>query len=573
MGLRLSSTAAIMAMFGLVYAIIFVFGIFYSLSLWLMIGLTIGIILLQYLIGPIIIGWIYRIEWIPYNQFKEQFPHLAEAVDIVVSVKGIKIPRMGIIRDGNPNAFTYGWTKNSARIVITEGILEHLNKREQKAVVAHELGHVVHNDFIIMTLVFAIPLILYTIARWAFYSAWFNRGNGESALAMRLALYAIAILSFIAYYIGFLISLLVSRIREYYADEHAAQVLEDPNALSTALVKIAYGLLKYNAKEETAKSRARALSSLGIFNPSSAKAFAAISVGASGEYSNEIIQAAAAWDLHNPWAKYFQLFSTHPLPAKRILALNKQCTHYGIDPEIDLSGTKKIKEEQAGKSMIPEFITDFTIKILPILVLIFLLLATLFWILAAAGFVFFFSTTLTPSNVLLFWAAGCLYVAFAFIFRTRFMFKKYYGDKQVIDLLTNIKVSPIRCVPAVIEGTIIGRGQAGYYFGEDLYFRDKTGLMYIDYRSGIPFGDLFFALARARKLLGKFVRIRGWYRRGPGPYFQVDRIEVLDTGKVYRNFYKKMTYIWAILFFIIGFILFYIWFNSNPGGFFGQFVP
>ncbi|GAH36118.1 unnamed protein product, partial [marine sediment metagenome] len=58
---------------------------------------------------------------------------------------------MGLIDDGNPNAFTFGHHKNNARVVITSGILQHLNKKEQASVVAHEMGHVVHSDFIIMT--------------------------------------------------------------------------------------------------------------------------------------------------------------------------------------------------------------------------------------------------------------------------------------------------------------------------------------------------------------------------------------------------------------------------------------
>ena len=52
---------------------------------------------------------------------------------------------------------------------------------------------------------------------------------------------------------------MVSRIREYYADEHAGALTENPNALSTALVKIAYGLLIDAQYEEKQKSRVRAL--------------------------------------------------------------------------------------------------------------------------------------------------------------------------------------------------------------------------------------------------------------------------------------------------------------------------
>ena len=167
-----------------------------------MIGLTFGIVLLQYLFGPLIVNWIYHIEWMPYDQFQKTYPYLADVVDKVIAVREIKIPRMGIIPDRNPNAFTFGWTKNSARIVITQGILEYLNEEEQQAVVAHELGHVVHNDFILMTLVFAVPLLLLTIARWAYYSSkGFFQGSDDEGIgaAIGLSLTIIAAISYISY--------------------------------------------------------------------------------------------------------------------------------------------------------------------------------------------------------------------------------------------------------------------------------------------------------------------------------------------------------------------------------------
>jgi len=558
------------ALFGLIYAIVFVIGIWYSWSLWLMVGLTLFIILLQYLISPILINWIYRIEWIPYEQYRGQFPHLAEAVDKVIAVRGIKTPRMGIIRDGNPNAFTFGWTKNSARIVITTGILNYLNEEEQKAVVSHELGHVVHNDFIVMTLVFAVPLVLLTIARWAFYTSWFSRSRNKEGAILGLALIAIAILSYIAYFIGYLISLMVSRIREYYADEHAGELTENPNALSTALVKIAYGLLIDAQYEEKQKSRVRALKGIGIFDPKSAVSFAAASMNSSGRYSQDAIQAAASWDLFNPWAKYYQLFSTHPLPAKRILRLNNQCELYGIKPELDFSKAKQIRKEQAGKSMMDEFLVDVAVKFLPILIFIALIGMTIVWIFGAVGFSNILINTFTLSNLLLFWAVGFYLIGFGSLIKTQFVYKSGFEPKNVVELVTNIKVSPIRTIPAVMEGVIIGRGIPGYYFGADLYLQDSTGLMYIDYRFGLGIMDFFFAIRRVKKLVGQRVRIKGWYRRGPSPYLQVDTIET-ETGRRFKNYAKHMTYIWAVVAFIIGLVLFYFWYTTSPTGFFGLF--
>jgi len=533
-----------------------------------MIAITIGMVLFQYGISPLIVGWLYRIDWIPYEQFAAEFPHLADSLDKVVAYNNIKVPRLGIIHDMNPNAFTYGWSKNSARVILTDGILHYLNKKEQNAVFSHELGHVVHSDFILMTIVFAIPLLLLTIARWAYYASYFSRSsrsNSDEASYARLALIAIALLSYISYYLSYLISLIISRIREYYADEHSAEVLEDPNALATGLVKIAYGLLVDGNLEERKKSRVRGLRGLGIFDPSAARGLGVISVGTTQVLSMEAIQKAAAWDLYNPWAKYYQIFSTHPLPAKRIMRLNMQCEIYGLKPEIDFSDAKRLKEEQAGKTLWDQFLWDIFIRSLPTLVFLVLLGLTIVWIfdvVAATVFVGFDVPFLVPvyANMWLVWAIGFYVIGFMSIIKTRYMYKSGFEDKKVVELVTNVKVSPIRTVPAFIEGKIVGKGIPGYYFSEDMYFQDDTGLMYVDYRFGIGIVDLIFSLRSVNRLIGQNVRIKGWYRRGPIPYIQVDTI-TSESGRRHRNYSKAFRYVWAVLAFLLGIACIYFWFQ------------
>ncbi len=295
------------------------------------------------------------------------------------------------------------------------------------------------------------------------------------------------------------------------------------------------------------------LRGLGIFNPSGARGLVVNSMGSKGIYSKDAIQAAAAWDLFNPWAKYYQAFSTHPLPAKRIQRLNKQCETYGLQPDIDFSDARRIKEEQAGKSMLDEFLVDVTIKNLSVLVLIAMGIFTVLWIFGLAGFVGF---TLLPIAINLQWLLFLWFITFyimgfAYLLKIGFMYKKGHEPKTVLDLVTNVKVSPIRCVPAYIEGTIIGRGVAGYYFSDDLYFKDETGILYIDYSFGIRLVDWFFAITKVQKLIGQRVRIKGWYRRGPIPYLQVHSIET-EMEKRFKNYKKQLTYLWAVLLFFIG---------------------
>ncbi len=559
---------AITALFALLYAVVFVIGVwFLPSSIWglvIMVGFTIAIVLFQYGISPLIIGWIYRIDWIPYEEFAGRFPHMADSLNKVVAYNGIKMPRLGIIHDLNPNAFTYGWSKNSARVVITDGILKYLNKKEQNAVFSHELGHVVHSDFIIMTIVFAIPLVLLTIARWAYYTSWFSgrrRSSDDEANAIYLLLIAVAVLSYLSYYLGYLISLIVSRVREYYADQHAAEVLEDPNPLSTGLVKIAYGLLvdrdiNVDVRERN-RSKVRALRGLGIFDPSAAKGLGIISVSTQGVLSMDAIEGAAAWDLYNPWARYYQFLSTHPLPARRIQRLNDQCEFYGKKPEIDFTHAKEIKEQQAGKTLWDQFLFDIFMKALPTLIFIALLAITIVWLFALAEIITI--PWLNEKVMLMMWAIGFYIIGFGSILKTKFMYKSGFEAKRVVDLVTNVKASPMRSVPAIMEGKIIGRGIPGYYFSEDMYFQDETGLMYVDYRFGIGIVDLIFSLRTVKRIVGQRVKIKGWYRRGPSPYIQVDTIET-EMGRRHRNYAKHLRYFWAVLAFILGIGCLYFWF-------------
>lgn len=140
------------------------------------------------------------------------------------------------------------------------------------------------------------------------------------------------------------------------------------------------------------------------------------------------------------------------------------------------------------------------------------------------------------------------------------MYKTGFESRRVVDLVTNIKVSPVRTIPAIVEGKIIGKGIPGYYFSNDMYFQDDTGLMYIDDRFGIGIVDLIHSFSRVRKLMGQHVRIKGWYRRGPIPYIQVATIET-ESGRRFKNYARHLRYLWAVLEFIIGLVILYFWFG------------
>jgi hypothetical protein len=85
-------------------------------------------------------------------------------------------------------------------------------------------------------------------------------------------------------------------------------------------------------------------------------------------------------------------------------------------------------------------------------------------------------------------------------------------------------------------------------------------LMYVDYRFGISIVDLIFSLRTVKRLIGQRVRIKGWYRRGPIHYIQVDTIET-ESGRRHRNYAKYLRYIWVVLAVGLGIFFIYLWFT------------
>src|SRR5262249_51543545 len=129
--------------------------------------------------------------------------------------------------------------------------------------------------------------------------------------------------AYVLYVVSEYVVLWFSRTREYYADRFAGKVTGNPNALASALVKIAYGLAaqegpaeakedeKKEKSEKTEKrqaSRIEALGALNIFNREGAVSLVMASAGSTADkkLDPEQVKGAMQWDLWNPWAKFYE---------------------------------------------------------------------------------------------------------------------------------------------------------------------------------------------------------------------------------------------------------------------------
>ena len=287
-----------------------------ELNLGFAITLTIIINGVIWLISPWIsdwsLRWFNKLEFLDDAQVQTRYPAVHQLMHDVANQYGFKAPHLGIIPDRNPTAFTYGLLRSNARIVLTDGIFEFLNEDEQRAVVAHELGHIVHRDFIVMTAAGTLVQILYQVYAAAMRSARSNSGskrNGGPVL--------VGIAALLMYYVGIYLLYYLSRTREYLADAFSADRVEGRH-LANALVKIAYGIVRVEDTDST-QSLLQSTRHMGVIDVQNARYSG---LEAEGDlHQPERASEAMLFDAYNPWARLIELNSTHPLTGMRIAHL------------------------------------------------------------------------------------------------------------------------------------------------------------------------------------------------------------------------------------------------------------
>lgn len=306
--LKLRLSLAVMLLFGLIFAIVILaatlLGYGGNYTLFVILGL--GIIFIQYLIGPSMVEKAMGVKYVT----EQQAPELHQMVSELAMNAGISKPKIGVSETNIPNAFAFGRTKKDGRVCVTRGILNTLNKDELKAVLGHELSHIKHNDMAVTTLVSAVPLICYYIALSFLFSGDSRNGGGI----------LIGVLAIAAYFLGQLIVLFISRTREYYADLGSIEIGGKPDKLASALYKLVYGAAKSPKEEVKDIQGVKAFFLNDISNArDDIEQLSQLDLNRDGEISEiELAQLKSKNVNIKTSDKVMELFSTHPNMLKRI---------------------------------------------------------------------------------------------------------------------------------------------------------------------------------------------------------------------------------------------------------------
>ena len=423
-----------------------------------------------------------------------------------------QLPKLAILPISAPVALTYGNLPRTARIVVSQGLLEQLADDEIATIYALQLGHIVHWDFVVMSLV-----LLFTIPAYRLYqqfSHWGDRTQKHLRFVM-------GIMACLAYGVWFLLTVpasWLSQLRLYYSDRLSNSITGNPNGLVRALLKIAIGIADRVQKEQEISWQ---LESLNILAPVGYQQ--SICLGSIVPHTT--FESFLKWDYLNPYRWWFVINNTHPLMGDRLQRLSSVARNWHLDTELYLDSQQPLAVKRQS----------FFLQMAPFLgIPLGVVFAMAIWLVWQMAFFFKFLNLKWIYDNWSF-ATGCLLIGFSIgiLIRINSFFPEIKSatvetNDHLCSLLANPAALPIDSVSVCLVGKLLGRRGTSNFLGQDLILQSSTGLVKLHYISML--GQPVFP----QDWVGRQIIITGWLRRGATPWIDIQSLQT-QSGKTINS--------------------------------------
>lgn len=162
---------------------------------------------------------------------RSSHPKLYGMIEELARKAELPMPAVYIIPQKQPNAFATGRNPENSAVAVTQGILQTLDERQLRGVIAHELAHIQNRDILTQTIVTTVVSALTMLAQFAYFIPMGGNDRGSNPLVALIVLITAPIAAT-------MLQAAISRTREYEADRVGAEISGEPQQLASALQTI-----------------------------------------------------------------------------------------------------------------------------------------------------------------------------------------------------------------------------------------------------------------------------------------------------------------------------------------------
>ena len=492
------------------------YSFYYNPTVPLLIGLAILLLFCPWLLDGLL-KLCYGKKPLSVETLTTHSQEAARVLQRLTRERKLPLPKLGILPTNAPIALTYGNLPNTARIVVSKGLLEQLADDEIAAIYASQIGHIIRWDFVLMSigvLVVQIPYTVYwSVAQW---------GEQWEGFILRGTTAAIASTAYGIYWLLRWPLVWLSRIRIYFSDRYASDATGNPNGLSRAILKIAIGIAK--DIEQQGKT-SWLLEGFDLLMPLGYRQ--AITLGSLYPYT--AFEQVLAWDYINPYRRFLAFNNSHPLTGDRLQLLARYAQYWKLETELNLIAPNSLLNTQNSKLFLqgaPYFG-----------MLIGLILGAMLWLLGAIGSL----ARIRLLSWLLddYWWFLQGFVLAGFSIGTVLRINPFFPDitsstrtdeTTLPELLAAADALPTDSQPVRFQGKLLGRPGIAGWLGQDLILQSNAGLVKLHHYSWLgPIGNLLSGANRHNNLANRAVTVSGWFRRGATPWIDLEAIST-QTG-------------------------------------------
>lgn len=473
----------------------------------------------------------YGLKSLSLETLTSRSPEAARVLQSFTRERRLPAPTLFVLPDSAPLALTYGNLRRTARIAVSQGLLDRLADDEIASIYAAQLGHILDWDFVLMSLGVLVAQVPYT-----FYWRVSTLGEQWQNAFLRFIAGAFAALGYGIYWLFRWPILWLSRARIYYSDRISCEITGNPNGLTRALLKIAIGIA--NDVERQGQT-SYLLEGFELLTPVGYRQ--AITLGSL--YPLIPLEPILAWDYLNPSTRWLAINNSHPPMGKRLQILARYASYWNLETELNFSSQSSLTAQKS----------KFFLQGSPYFgVFLGLALTGILWLIGGiSNLVRFRPLDWMWGDRSLLYGSLLIGISMGIFLRINSFFPdikpfNLQGEALLPDLLANPAALPVDSQPVSLQGKLLGRPGIGNWLCQDLILQTPTGLVKLHHFSRFgPMGNLWPHSTRPSDLVNRPLTVTGWFRRGATPWIDIDTLKT-QTGRTSQGFHPIWSTILAL---------------------------